>query len=273
MITNNHISTYSLQGKRESNEDQHFSLVNINNKIKKYNPVNIICIFDGHGGKAVSKYLKYNLPQYLLKKNKNIDIYNEKKNIVGYYFTKLFDNIQKKLKKDHPIVASRCGSTALCGIHYRDKNNKQKMILTNVGDSRAVLCNYKNLAVPLTIDHKPNLITERKRIENLGGRIKFDGADWRIKDLSLSRAIGDLDTYPYVTHKPEIFKYNIGNNDKFVIFACDGLWDVYSNQNAVNFVNKLIKLKYSGNIAKKLADSAIKNGSYDNVTVSILFLN
>ena len=33
-----------------------------------------------------------------------------------------------------------------------------------------------------------------------------------------------------------------------------------------------IKQNYNGNIAKLLAEHAIKSGSYDNVTVSILFL-
>ena len=106
--------------------------------------------------------------------------------------------------------------------------------MLNVGDSRAVLCNYKNFAVPLTVDHKPNLLKERKRIEKLGGKIKFDGSDWRIKDLSLSRAFGDLDTFPYVTHKPDISKYSLNKKDKFIIFACDGLWDVMSNSQAEN---------------------------------------
>lgn len=271
-MSNNYINTYSLQGRRERNEDQHVSILNIDNKNNKINNINLVCVFDGHGGKAVSKYLKYNLPQYFLNKNKEIDIFNEKKSIVAYYFTKLFDNIQNKLKTEHPIISSRCGSTALCGIHYYDKNGKQKLIMANVGDSRAVLCNGKNIAVPLTIDHKPNLPSEKNRIESLGGKIRFDGVDWRIKDLSLSRAIGDLDTYPYVTHRPEIFIHNINKLDKFIIFACDGLWDVYNNQKAVNFVLKLLKSKYTGNIAKKLAESAINEGSYDNVTVSILFL-
>ena len=118
-----------------------------------------------------------------------------------------------------------------------------------------------------------NSKTEKNRIEKLGGKIKFDGADWRIKDLSLSRAFGDLDTYPYVTHKPEIFRVRLNKKDKFIIFACDGLWDVVSNSGAVRFVNKLIKSKYTGNISKKLAEYAIKQGSHDNVTVSILFLS
>jgi serine/threonine protein phosphatase PrpC len=153
-----------------------------------------------------------------------------------------------------------------------DRNNNPMLWMVNVGDSRAVLCNNKYEAIPLTIDHKPNSKTEKKRIENLGGHIKFDGVDWRIKDLSLSRAIGDLDTSPYVTHYPEVFRYRLNREDKFVIFACDGLWDVFSNKDAVKFVNNLLKNKYSGNIAKKIAEEAIKKGSYDNVTVNILFL-
>ena len=269
----NRINNYSLQGRRTRNEDQHISILNINNEDKKILPINLICVFDGHGGKAVSTYLRNTLPKMILKKSKKINVYNSNKQVLKYYFAKLFDNIQLSLKKKHPIIASRCGSTVLCGIHYLDQNKNQKLIMVNVGDSRAVLATNKNQAIPLTIDHKPNLKSERKRIEELGGKIKFDGVDWRIKDLSLSRAIGDLDTYPYVTHRPEIFKYNINKNDKFIIFACDGLWDVFTNIQAVNFVNRLLKKKYTGNIAKQLCEEAIKKGSYDNVTVTILFLN
>ena len=266
-----HISSYSLQGKRDSNEDQHIGIVNINNNNKKINQINFVGVFDGHGGKSVSKYLKKNLPYYFLKKNK-INIYGEKVSAVKYFFNGLFDKVQQNLKKSHPIVASRCGSTCLCGIQYIDKYGKSNLWMLNVGDSRAVMYNYKGETVPLTIDHKPNNPSEKKRITKLGGRIKFDGADWRIQDLSLSRAIGDLDTAPYVTHKPDIFKYKLHKGDKYIIFACDGLWDVVSNHKATSFVNKLIKKKYTGNIAKQLAEYAIKKGSYDNVTVSILFL-
>lgn len=265
------VSSYSLQGKRESNEDQHVSIMNLDGKDKSINKVNFIGVFDGHGGKAVSRYLKKNIPYYFLKKNVKMDVYNENKKVASFFFYKLFDKIQNELKTKHPIIASRCGSTALCGIHYKDKNNNHGLWMVNVGDSRAVLCNFKNEPIQLTIDHKPNQINEKKRIESLGGRIRFDGVDWRIKDLSLSRAIGDLDTTPYVTHSPQIFKYKLNKSDKFVIFACDGLWDVVSNKDAVNFVNNMIKNKYTGNIAKQLAEYAIKKGSYDNVTITILF--
>ena len=265
------IQTFSLQGKRDSNEDQHIEILNLDNKNSNINSINMIGVFDGHGGKLVSKFLKENLPKYILKKT-DINIYQQKSRLTSRFFGKLFDKIQEELISNHPIVAKRCGSTALCGVQYKDINNHNMMWIANVGDSRAVLYNSKSIATPLTTDHKPHLIAEKKRIEKLGGKIKFDGVDWRIGDLSLSRAIGDLDNTPYVTHRPEVFRYRINKKDKFIIFACDGLWDVLSNTEACTFVNNMITEKYQGNIAKKLAEYAIKKGSYDNVTVSLLFI-
>jgi len=143
-----------------------------------------------------------------------------------------------------------------------------------------------NIAVPLTKDHKPHWPEEKKRIEALGGQIYFDGGDWRIKDLSVSKSFGDLDSVPYVTHKPDIFKYKLSESEEFIVLACDGLWDVMTNQDVVNFIlqNKPKNLKkdsdkithckatVSGNLAKKLADYAIEIGSTDNITVIIIFM-
>lgn len=271
------IQSYSLQGKRESNEDQHIGILNMNNMNKSINSINFIGVFDGHGGKLVSKYLKNNLAKYILKKT-DINIYQQKNVVTSKFLGKLFDKIQENLIKDHPIVAKRCGSTALCGIMYADNKNNHNIWIANVGDSRAILCNHLNQVIQLSQDHKPNHPPEKKRIEHLGGKIKFDGVDWRIGDLSLSRAIGDLDNTPYVTHIPQLYKYRLNKKDKYLIFACDGLWDVVSNTEAVQFINNLIKTHTKGtsrinyNYAKSLAEYAIKKGSYDNVTVSILFL-
>jgi serine/threonine protein phosphatase PrpC len=111
------------------------------------------------------------------------------------------------------------------------------------------------------------------RINQLGGKIRYDGSDWRINDLSLSRAFGDVESKPFVTHLPQVFKYNINKKDKFIIFACDGLWDVMSNKKSIDFINKLLNNNYQGNYAKKLAERAIKDGSTDNVTAVVAFLN
>lgn len=264
------IYSYSLQGRRESNEDKHIHIMNMNGKNKKMNRVNFIGVFDGHGGKLVSKYLKNNLPKYFVNKFKT-DIYQKNAKAVKY-FEGAFDIIQKNLENTHPRAVKYCGSTALCGIQFLNKSNNLYLWMVNVGDSRAIMCNSKGLAVQLTKDHKPNSPEEKRRIEQLGGKIKYDGSDWRIKDLSLSRAFGDCESKPFVSHMPQIYKYKIGKKDKFIIFACDGLWDAVSNQDAVSFISNLKKKNYKGNYAKKLSEYAIKQGSYDNVTSVVMFL-
>jgi protein phosphatase 1L len=262
------IQSYSLQGRRSSNEDQHIHIININNQNQNINPINFIGVFDGHGGKTVSKYLKKNLPKYFLSKFDK-DIYGHSKRATKY-FSLIFNKIEQKLEQDHPRACKYCGSTALCAINYIH-NGIPMLWIVNVGDSRGILCKKNNKVIQLSEDHKPNSTQERNRIRKLGGKIYYDGYDWRIKDLSLSRAVGDVEAKPYVTHLPQIYRYKLSKKDKFAIFACDGLWDVMSNKKAAEFVLNQQNKNYKGNIAKSLAEHAIKIGSYDNVSVVILF--
>lgn len=266
------INSYSLQGLRESNEDQHVYFLNLDGKEKKINNINFIGVFDGHGGKTVSKFLKKNVPKQFAKSQESSTYTNS--NSASKLLNGIFNDVEKKLEDKHPRAVNYTGSTALCGVISRHPTtNKDILWIANVGDSRAVLYNHKNEAIQLSQDHKPNSKSEKKRIEQLGGKIKYDGSDWRINDLSLSRAFGDLESKPYITHLPQIFKYQLNKGDKFLIFACDGLWDVMSNKSATSYINSLQEKKYNGNYAKKLAEKAIKEGSTDNVTIVLLFLN
>ena len=129
-----------------------------------------------------------------------------------------------------------------------------------------------NIAEQLSLDHKPNNPEEKKRIESLGGTIQYDGSDWRINGLSLSRAFGDLDCKPYVTHLPQIYKYDIYPNDKFFVFACDVLWDVLSNQDVFDYINELVNKNFKGNYSKELTEYAIHKGSLDNVSAIVYFI-
>ena len=86
-----------------------------------------------------------------------------------------------------------------------------------------------------------------------------------------------MDEAPFVTHTPDLYRYKLDKRDKFIVFACDGLWDVLSNQDVVNFIldnfynKELDKLEYTGSdMAKKLAEYAIAQGSMDNVSVVLV---
>jgi Serine/threonine protein phosphatase len=263
----------SLQGRRPENEDKHTAITNINNKIKDLAPVNLFGVYDGHGGKFVSEYLSKNLPQLFM--NKQVKYPLERQYILDVY-----DSLQNILKTKYRSKALKSGSTCLVLIHSKNKEERSETInLINVGDSRCVLCR-ENFAIPLTKDHKPNGPEERGRILNLGGNIEFDGDDYRIKKLSVSRAFGDISAEPYVTHVPDTFKFKLEKNDKFVVLGCDGLWDKLTSEEVVNFVllecydrTTNVRINKQVNAALKLAEYAIQKGSTDNVTAIIVFFD
>ena len=274
-----HIHTISLLGLRPKNEDDLFYSLNLNaDSSDKKRKANIIGIFDGHGGNVVSKYLKDHLPRYFYSNTESIFTSKNTE-----YIKKVYDRMQQKLIKDVPQSKSQ-GSTALVLQLEKGRGGVFNIQVINIGDCRAVLCNEYYIAVNLTKDHKPTAWEEKIRIESLGGVItKEANDDPRIKGLSVSRSFADLDAVPFVTHVPEIFNYKINDNSKFVIIGCDGVWDVLSSQDAVNFVIKEIMTvpshnenyhtHNSRNIAKKLGEYAIKKGSGDNISLVILFFN
>lgn len=272
-----YVHCVSLIGRRPTNEDHHDFVLNRVQKMKKYKNCDYFAIFDGHGGKFVSKYINDMFHKYLIEENKmNSKIKYSNHKELKTFVLNISDFIQNELIKI-PKNSRQTGSTALIII----KTNKSINVF-NTGDCRAVLCNKNNVGIPLTKDHKPMAYDEYRRITNLGGKIVKDGQDYRIKDLSVSRAYGDLAATPYVTHIPEIFNYDLCKTDKFIVMGCDGLWDVLSNQDVCDFVlSELGKRKFISqqnnthsdkNIAYLLAQYAIKKGSYDNVSVILIIL-
>jgi len=168
-------------------------------------------VFDGHGRKGhdVSNFVKDHFPKILFSQ----DDFKEKPDVaIGKTFKKLQYLIEKATFMKQ-IDASRSGTTVSIVLHDLQRN---VLHIAHVGDSRVVLAKEKRLAdgafsvnsKDLTLDHKPDLPEERKRIEQAGGVVVFDGA-WnhrvyaKKKDktgrsypgLNMSRAMGDLQGY------------------------------------------------------------------------------
>ncbi|XP_031116432.1 protein phosphatase 2C 37-like [Ipomoea triloba] len=118
------------------------------------------------------------------------------------------------------------GSTAVVAVVTPDH-----IIVSNCGDSRAVLCR-NGVAIPLSVDHKPDRPDELNRIEEAGGRVIYWDGPRVLGVLAMSRAIGDNYLKPYVISEPEITITKRTAEDECLILASDGLWDVVSNETA-----------------------------------------
>ena len=258
----------SLRGDRTSNEDNHNIILGLNDDSNTLAKVNFYGIYDGHGGKYVSNFLSHNLYHFFVDKNVKYPLELS-------YVNKIYDELQNVLFTKHEKDATDCGSTCLTVCHFKVDNNSYLNVL-NTGDSRCILCR-NNIAQVLTRDHKPDWPDEYFRISKLGGNIIKDGNTYRINDLSVSRAFGDKESSKFVTHRPDMYKYKITNKDKFMVIACDGLWDVVSPQEVVNFVIKncydcgMNRINHKINIARKLAEFGIERESGDNITCIVVF--
>jgi serine/threonine protein phosphatase PrpC len=154
--------------------------------------------------------------------------------------------------------AAGMGCTAVVAVIHGNK-----VVIANTGDSRCII-SRKGVAEPLTLDHKPVLLEEAERIIKAGGFVR----DNRVNGaLNVSRTIGDLDfkrntslphTHQMVVATPDITSFDLQKGDEFLILACDGIWDVMSNQEAVDFVRKRLKQRQSiKSICEEMCDNCL----------------
>ena len=120
-----------------------------------------------------------------------------------------------------------------------------EIICANAGDSRCVLSS-NGKAIEMSIDHKPDLSTEKARIERAGGFVE----DNRVKGvLNLSRSLGDLEykgdksisvENQMITCVPEIKIEKLQKTNDFLVIACDGIWDCLTSQECITMVKEFM---------------------------------
>ena len=288
-----------------------------------------VAVFDGHGGGGVSQYLKnhlydavYNHVQIKHWEENDALLNRPSPNIRGttcdtahkqgsdaeipsvFSFAaalkSAFSEIEHNVLENDMLQFQ--GSTAVAVLIHEKlggdssnettKHRHRTLLSANIGDSRAVL-SRNGRAVDLTRDHKPNDDQEKSRILAMGETIEWDRVSkvHRVRNLSLSRAIGDKYAKPVVSGEVEINHYPlIEQSDEFILLASDGLWDVMTSGEAVAFVHEKIQKEISSiniakgdlanftlvlrrNMAKFVAREAIRRGSSDNVCVVMVWLD
>jgi len=149
--------------------------------------------------------------------------------------------------------------------------------LINCGDSRALVCS-DNQVVLSTYDHKPINPAERERIHNAGGSVMIQRVNG---SLAVSRALGDFEykcvenrgpCEQLVSPEPEVYtRERSYEKDEFVVLACDGIWDVMTNEDLKEFVHSRLKVTNDlVRISNEVLDLCLNKGSRDNMSIIIV---
>ena len=275
---------------RDYNEDTiTVTKVELNN-----NNFYFFAVYDGHGGKGCSTYLRENL-------HNNIKEFSTSGIKQAIQITEEKFKIEQALKENGELN----DSSGSCGIMAMIQGNK--CIIANVGDSRLVLFK-KGKVFFATEDHKPNTETEKRRIKLAGGEIyqtitlfplRQNGKEieppWRVLPgrLSVSRTFGDIEAKEtkfggipgVVLALPDITEIELDDEFNFMVIGCDGIFDVLSNEEILECIKIVLKEKnvneikeddvheLCGDFAAMIVKSAIAKDSSDNVSCIVVAFN
>eukprot|EP01101_Sappina_pedata_P002559 TRINITY_DN12790_c0_g1_i1.p1 TRINITY_DN12790_c0_g1~~TRINITY_DN12790_c0_g1_i1.p1 ORF type:complete len:368 (+),score=73.12 TRINITY_DN12790_c0_g1_i1:27-1106(+) len=145
-------------------------------------------------------------------------------------FKQMTEHLKVELDQDYG------GTTALVVFAMGDD-----LYVANVGDTAAVL-GSKSQCERVSKDHRP-VDEERTRIEESGGKIYAISVPRVEGMLAITRSLGDFD----LTSKGIIWNPNVKvltdfrRKGEFAILASDGIWDLISDQQAVDAVCAILE--------------------------------
>lgn len=254
-----------MQGWRIDMEDAKITDLNVDTDTAVFG------VFDGHGGKEVALFVA----KHFVDELKNNENYRSKR-----FDLSLSENFLRmdsllntqegqkelmRLKRDLPDayeirpeeIDCMAGCTAVVAFI-----RKNQLLVANAGDSRCVLAKGGR-AIDMTTDHKPDLPREKERIQRAGGTVE----EGRVMgNLNLSRSIGDLEYKrnnglppqdQMITAFPELKSEPLSEDCDFMILACDGVWDMMSSQQCVDFIYSRLNVKSLPAIVEDVLDHCL----------------
>ena len=281
----------SMQGCRREMEDGHIHEIIDQDHL-------LLGVFDGHGGIGCVQYVcgiinpqtgrpffedtkdlvqilkeTDEFKQYVREGKKNI-------NLLEKAMTNTFIQIDKQMKDylekpDNHFKGYTFGGCTGCVVIV----TPDYIMCANAGDSRATMSNIGSQQIELSKDHKPENEVESTRIQSAGGYVQHGRVDG---NLAVSRGLGDFEfkdnfdkeaSEQKVSCVPEfIIKERKLLEEEMIIIACDGLWDVFSNDEAINEVRQIfsegetdIRL-----VAEEMLDKSLDKGSTDNISAIVI---
>ncbi|KAL1783388.1 phosphatase 1B isoform X1 [Sigmodon hispidus] len=266
----------SMQGWRVEMEDAHTAVVGIPHGLENWS---FFAVYDGHAGSRVANYCSAHLLEHITTNEDfraagkpGSDLEPSVENVktgIRTGFLKI-DEYMRNFS-DLRNGMDRSGSTAV-GVLISPTH----IYFINCGDSRAVLCRNGEVCFS-TQDHKPCNPMEKERIQNAGGSVMIQRVNG---SLAVSRALGDYDykcvdgkgpTEQLVSPEPEVYEILRAEEDEFVVLACDGIWDVMSNEELCEFVKSRLEVSDDlENVCNWVVDTCLHKGSRDNMSIVLV---
>ncbi|XP_038722507.1 probable protein phosphatase 2C 40 isoform X2 [Tripterygium wilfordii] len=187
---------------------------------------------------------------------------------------------------DRPDLVSVGSCVLVALLHGKD------LYTLNLGDSRAVLATYdpgnekseyeRLQALQLTDSHTVDNDAERAQLLSDHPDDQMTIVSGKVKGkLKVTRAFGvgylkkeklndalmgilrvrNLISPPYISTQPSLNVHRISESDHFVILGSDGLFDFFSNEEAVRLVHSYILQNRSGDPAKFLLEQVLERAA------------
>ncbi|KND03139.1 uncharacterized protein SPPG_02202 [Spizellomyces punctatus DAOM BR117] len=250
---------------RRTMEDAHAYIYNFTNT----NGSGWFAIYDGHAGKTAAEWCGEHLHENFEKL-----LQERPSTAVPELLNDSFLVTDSQLGERK---ASYSGCTAVVGfIRTEDrpspnassdsgaKTRKRRILYTaNVGDARAVL-GRDGKAIRLSYDHKGSDPLEAKRIVDSGGFVMNNRVNGV---LAVTRSLGDITMKDWIIGSPYTAETILDEKDTCLILACDGIWDVCSDQTAIDLIKDVTDPQQA---AEDLLDYALENFSTDNLSVLVV---
>ncbi|GMI79753.1 hypothetical protein like AT5G01700 [Hibiscus trionum] len=294
-------SMYTRKGKKGINQDA----MTVWENFMGDKDVLFCAVFDGHGpsGHQVSRHICDTLPFKLSTvragcKENDVAVgtgqsCNKEDNSHKDMFSSWEASIKRAFEEsDEDLISeesldSYCSGTTAVTVIKQDEH----LIISNLGDSRAILCTRDNenqlIPIQLTVDLKPSIPSEAERILKCGGRIFAMDEEPNVPrvwmpnqdcpGLAMARAFGDFCLKDHgVTAIPEVSYRKLTSKDEFVVLATDGVWDVLSNNEVIRIVASVKKQSMAAKILVHYSVQAWRTkypgSKVDDCAVVCLFL-
>ncbi|XP_045612486.2 probable protein phosphatase 2C T23F11.1 isoform X1 [Procambarus clarkii] len=215
-----------MQGWRVNMEDAHTTILSLPDEPGTA----FFGVYDGHGGSRIAQHAGKHLHKSIVKQAEY------KAGNIEAAIKQGFLDLDNLMQTDDVLKDELAGTTAICCLLRNGT-----VYCGNVGDSRAI-ASVGGRVEELSNDHKPSLASEQRRITAAGGWVELNRVNG---NLALSRALGDFvfkknelksPEEQIVTACPDVITREISEDWEFILLACDGIWDVMTNQEVVNFV-------------------------------------